>query len=264
MTIRSSGLLCLVALAAGASAQGLGPVGRGPGMGPPLRFLGAEPGRPGKVVTGAPYAADAVTEITQSLPDGNKIHQVTTTRVYRDSQGRTRREPALNALGSAAPGVPMPQLAFISDPVSGMSYALDLAQHTATSTMLRQRPAGAAPGRARREAAASGNLKTESLGRQTIAGVPADGTRTTLTIPAGEIGNALPIQIISERWYSPDLQVTVLSKRRDPRFGEMTFQLTNLARAEPAASLFEVPSDFQVKPRAHGMGFGRTPDGSSR
>ena len=65
--------------------------------------MGAEAGKPGPLVTGAPYSADAVTDITQTLADGNKIHQTNTTRVYRDSQGRTRREPGLNALNSAAP-----------------------------------------------------------------------------------------------------------------------------------------------------------------
>ena len=33
------------------------------------------------------------------------------------------------------------------------------------------------------------NAKTESLGKQNIGGVEAEGTKTTVTIPAGEIGN---------------------------------------------------------------------------
>lgn len=242
--------LCAVILAVSASAQALGARGAGPGLGPRLRILGAEAGRPGRVVTGAPYSADAVTEITQTLADGNQIHRVTTTRIYRDSQGRTRREPALSGLGGAPAAAGAPQIAFINDPVAGMSYALDLVRRTATSSVLHQRPAGAGHGnRLGRHAPDSANVKTESLGRQTIAGVPADGTRVTVTIPAGQIGNTLPIQVVSERWYSPDLQVTVLSKRSDPRMGEITSQLTNLSRAEPPATLFQVPADFQVTPQ---------------
>lgn len=243
-------------LAGSISAQTPGPPGRGPGMGPRVRILGAEAGRPGPVVTGAPYSADAVTEITQTLADGNQIHQVTTTRVYRDSQGRTRREPTLNALGSTAAGTGGPQIAFINDPVAGMSYALDLIGRTATSSVLRQPPAGAVRGdRRSRRLVDSANTKTESLGRQLTAGVPADGTRVTVTIPAGQIGNAQPIQVVSERWYSPDLQLTVLSKRSDPRTGEIVSQLTNLSRAEPPATLFEVPADFQVTPQPRGQRF---------
>lgn len=249
-------IACIGVVAGIASAQNSGPGEPEPrSLGSVLRFLGAEAGRPGPVVPGAPYSAEAVTEITQSLPDGNRIHQVNTTHVYRDSQGRTRREPALNALGSAAPGSSVPQLAFINDPVAGMSYVLDLSAHTATSTPL---PAGAGRGRRAdrppRSPADSANVKTESLGRQIIAGVPADGSRTTVTIPAGQIGNAQPIQVISENWYSPDLQLTVLSKRSDPRFGESTFQLNNLSRAEPPSTLFVVPGDYSITPATRGMG----------
>lgn len=147
----------------------------------------------------------------------------------------------------------MPQLAFINDPVAGFSYALDLTNHTATKTTLPQRPAGAGANRPPRPAADLANVKTEPLGRQTVSGVPADGTRTTVTIPAGQIGNAQAIQIVTERWYSPDLQLTVLSKRSDPRSGDSAFQLNNLSRAEPPSTLFVVPADFQVTQQTRGM-----------
>ena len=251
--------------AAAASAQGPGPRG-GPGMGPGgpgaggmgpnamLRFLGAEAGQPGAVVTGAPYSAEAVTDSNRTLADGNKIHQTNTTRIYRDSQGRTRREPELSALSSAAPGSTIPSLAFIDDPVAGVRYALDLTDHTATKMTLPAPPAGTArPNRPPRTPADSANTKVESLGRQLISGVPADGTRTTVTIPAGQIGNAQPIQIVSETWYAPDLQLTLLSKRSDPRSGDRVYQLNNLSRAEPPSTLFVVPADFKVTERTMGM-----------
>ena len=74
----------------------------------------------------------------------------------------------------------------------------------------------------------------------------ADGTRTTQIIPAGRIGNDQPIQIVTETWYSADLKTAVLSKRTDPRMGETVTRLTNLNRAEPAHSLFEIPADYKV------------------
>jgi len=97
------------------------------------------------------------------------------------------------------------------------------------------------------KAAANGNFKKEDLGTQTIAGVSAQGTRYTRIIPAGQIGNEKPITIVSEHWYSNDLQMTVMSKRSDPRFGETSYTLTNIQRSEPAASLFAVPSDYTVQ-----------------
>jgi hypothetical protein len=87
---------------------------------------------------------------------------------------------------------------------------------------------------------------TEDLGTQTIEGVLAAGLRTTRTIPAGQIGNEKPLVIVTEVWTSPDLKTIVSSKRSDPRMGEQTFQLTNVVRAEPDATLFTVPSDFKV------------------
>jgi hypothetical protein len=89
-------------------------------------------------------------------------------------------------------------------------------------------------------------VKTESLGRQVIEGVQADGTRTTMTIPAGEIGNEQPIQIVRETWYSPDLHMVMLSKRSDPRNGETVVRLSNVSRAEPPRTMFDVPADYKV------------------
>ena len=87
---------------------------------------------------------------------------------------------------------------------------------------------------------------TESLGTQFMEGVLAEGTQTTMTIPTGQIGNDRPIEIVSERWYSPDLQVLVMSRQSDPRFGDTTYRLTNIVRSEPRFTLFEVPEDFEV------------------
>lgn len=88
--------------------------------------------------------------------------------------------------------------------------------------------------------------KSESLGKESIVGVAADGTRTTTTIPANAIGNERAIDIVRERWYSPDLQIVLRSKQEDPRFGETTYEVTKLDRTEPASSLFEVPSDYKI------------------
>ena len=76
--------------------------------------------------------------------------------------------------------------------------------------------------------------KTESLGRQTIEGIQAEGRRTTMTIPAGQAGNELPIHIVNETWYSTELQTTLLSKHSDPRNGETVTRLINISRSEPA------------------------------
>src|ERR1700676_2805417 len=69
---------------------------------------------------------------------------------------------------------------------------------------------------------------------------------TTRTIPAGQIGNAQPISIVTEVWTSPDLKTIVYSKRSDPRMGEQTFRLTNIVLGEPDPSSFSIPADFKI------------------
>jgi hypothetical protein len=89
--------------------------------------------------------------------------------------------------------------------------------------------------------------KVESLGKQIIEGVEAEGKRMTITIAAGEIGNEQPINIVDETWYSPELQTVVMSRHSDPRMGETNYRLTGINRSEPSRSLFELPSDVTVE-----------------
>ena len=88
--------------------------------------------------------------------------------------------------------------------------------------------------------------RSEDLGTKNIEGVEASGKRTVTTIPADAIGNERPIEIVYEKWYSKELEMTVLSKHSDPRFGEQTYRLTNIVRAEPEPSLFTLPSGYKV------------------
>jgi len=89
--------------------------------------------------------------------------------------------------------------------------------------------------------------KTESLGSKVIEGVQAEGKRSIETIPAGRMGNERPIDIINETWYSPELQMVVMSKHSDPRSGDVVYTLTNIQRAEPDPSLLQVPGDYQLR-----------------
>lgn len=92
----------------------------------------------------------------------------------------------------------------------------------------------------------SKNVKSETLGTQTMEGVKVEGTRTTHTIPAGEIGNDRAIVSTTERWYSPDLQMVIYSKTVDPQIGESTYRVANLRRDDPDPALFKVPAEFKV------------------
>ncbi|MFN0105109.1 MAG: hypothetical protein ACKV2U_23865 [Bryobacteraceae bacterium] len=94
--------------------------------------------------------------------------------------------------------------------------------------------------------AGTADFKNEPLGKRMVEGVEAEGTRTTLTIPAGQIGNDRALETVSERWYSNELKTVVMTTRKDPRTGESTYRLANLRRGEPARHLFELPADYKV------------------
>jgi hypothetical protein len=237
---------------------------------------------PGKTVKGAPYSAQATSEMVQVLTDGNRITHSNTSQLYRDSQGRERRE---ETFGNGAT-----RSVFIADPVENVNYTLEPGSKTAHKNALRTMffnsgtgrgggvgtgisvggsasDGGAGGGRAMiseslmfvtrddKLEVSSGRInvmskdvdrKEESLGMRVIEGVSAEGTRTTTTIPAGSMGNEQPIITVSERWYSQDLQVVVMSTRSDPRTGTTTYKLTNISRSEPTLTLFQVPSDYTV------------------
>jgi hypothetical protein len=243
------GSFAFILAAAVAWAQNAPPGGQGRFGGP--RFLGGEAGILRHVVKGAPFSGDLVTESTVTLTDGNRIHQTSTVHLVRDGEGRVRREESLAGLGALAAGGSGQQVIFIHDPVAGASYALDPAHKTATRSAWAPPAPGprvAAAIQAWREVRAGGNQSAtaESLGAETMEGLPVQGTRTTITIPAGAIGNEAPIQVATERWYSPDLKMAVVIKRADPRSGETVTRLTNVTRAEPAPVLFQVPADYKV------------------
>jgi len=225
-----------------------GPLFRGMGPDEALGFVGFEGGFSGKTVTDAPFTADFSTESTEVFADGNKIDNKTTGKISRDGSGRTRRELTLLSIAGYSvagnAGAP-PRGVVINDPVAGVSYVLNENKKQARQSNLRPNnfrgnggAAGARPN--------SPNVTTDSLGTQLIAGISAEGTRTTRTIAAGQIGNEKPIVTTVERWYSPDLQTNLMIKRTDPRGGTTVFQLTNIVRGEPDSSLFQVPSDYSV------------------
>jgi hypothetical protein len=227
---------------------------RGPGGGP-FGHLGPGFGGPfGKLVTGAPYSADVSNQSVQTLSDGNTIQRSTTGHIARDSAARTWSQETITGgpLGQQGPVV----VTFINDPVAGYAYVLNANTKIATRRALPKPPSGApASGNhpnGPRGPRDSANTTTTDLGTQTIAGVTAQGKSITHTVPAGAMGNAQPIVSTSETWYSPDLQVIVLAKRNDVRMGQSTYSLTNIQRAEPAASLFQVPSDYTIQDAAAG------------
>lgn len=245
-------------------------------------------------VKGAPYSAEQVRENTQTLGDGTRIHTESTTKLYRDGQGRVRRET--------------PDMISIYDPVAGVGYTLNpktltgSKMHVSVSTKTGPNSVswtatarstdghtvqivngtksetvtavGSGEGRGigigigkeptgpdtigyafttldgQKTVLFNKTANAENLGTQTKEGVSASGERRTETIEAGQIGNDRPIQIVNERWYSPDLQMDIMTSHSDPRTGENTMRVINIQRGEPDPSLFSPPPSYQILDRS--------------
>jgi len=220
---------------------------------------------------GMPYSAELVTESVQTLADGNRIVRRTTGRVYRDSEGRVRRE---EDRPSGTPTVS------ITDPVAHTTLTLDPATRIARASpavfvfrdasgdlrqylvaieargasagalgVLPAEPAagGGAGARGGRGRSGGSGAIEEKLPDRFIEGVAATGIRRTSTIEKGEIGNEQPIRIVSEEWRSSDLQILVLTDLIDPRTGRTTYRLLNITRGEPDPALFQVPADYTLQ-----------------
>ena len=256
-----AGLAILLSMGSAHAQAGPPPGSRGDGPFGGIGFGGFESGFRGKVVAASPFTATLSTQFSQTLADGNQIQSTTTGTIARDSQGRTRRDLTFPAIGPwAASGKSAPHIVVITDPVAGVQYLLQPDKKIARKiTLPTQRAQNNQPSNAT-PPPRNGEARTD-LGTQTINGVLAQGTRTTRTIPVGAIGNQQPLAIVNERWFSSDLQMMVMTKRSDPRTGQSLFQLTDIQRNEPDATLFQVPSDYTVQdsrmggprgPRNHG------------
>ncbi|HTX39000.1 MAG TPA: hypothetical protein VME43_28440 [Bryobacteraceae bacterium] len=193
------------------------------------------------LVSGHPYSAVART-VTLS-PDGAHVDRSDSEAIYRDDQGRTRRET------NGGRNI------FITDPVAGVAYRLDPETKTALKHSVDPRSvAGQAIvlGQSLVDVATAlaniqPNLAVEDLGTQVVNGVSAQGVRTTRTIPAGTLGNDRDLKTVVERWGATDLRVLVKSVTTDSRSGTTTYDLTNLVLASPDASLFQVPAGYTIQ-----------------
>lgn len=123
------------------------------------------------VVKGAPYSAEATTEIVQVLADGNRIVSKTTNKSYRDSEGRTRMEITPSPAGAWMPDTKQFSITVIDDPVSGDHITLNNNNRVAT-----------------RFSAKEGTASSSG-----VAGAAVRGQNMTFTVTAGsDVAGSVP------------------------------------------------------------------------
>jgi hypothetical protein len=200
-------------------------------------------------VTGQPFFADEVTTRTPA-PNVRNVLPMDTTRVYRDSAGRTRVDVPVPTSPAYNPFVS------IYDPVANVNYTLDTKRKVAHRWFI----PGPAPEQTLPAAGRSGATvissfyckfgppcpvtTSESLGTKFINGIPADGRRITTTPPAGSTQYGERESVV-ESWYSQELRIILLQNESNS-LGESTTLLENINRAEPDPLLFRIPSDFTI------------------
>lgn len=224
-----------------ASAQDISEPVRGPDGGTTYRVHGIQV----LPASGRPFSARDHIVWSRSAPDGSLITTELYAMLARDAQGRIYRERRkFVPLSSSQPSRQLEIL--LLDPVA----------HTRTSCNPATRSCIVGSYRAGASFVLNPDgeqdngttfLTHESLGQKQIAGQDVTGTRETLQIASGVVGNSQTLISTRDFWYSSVLQVNLSVTRIDPRFGNQVLDLVDLSLTEPDPSVFHVPAGFSVR-----------------
>ena len=216
---------------------------------------------PGGSRANAPYSATVKMTFDQKLPDGNSIHGVSISHQARDSAGRTRSE-TIQGCSFGEDGQRHERLIIrVNDPVArtNTNWNAGFAGEPKVAQVLhldQPQPAmkSTTEDLAKRQKAFEAGMsyfqkgyKSEDLGVKQIGGLTARGSRTTRTVPAGEVGNDQPLMVVNETWRSAEYDLLLYAMQDDPRRGRTTMELEELNLAEPDRALFLPPADYTVQ-----------------
>jgi hypothetical protein len=201
--------------------------------------------------TSAPYSGRETTVTTHTLEDGSTTTQTAVQLIWRDAEGRTRRE----MIRHTAKGEEFRSI-IITDPVGGFYLKWEVGNPEAKPVASiwpaskAQNVAGPSPSAPPQSVTDSsvttswGGLRREVLPAQEINGVYAEGTRTTRTIHLeGESSNRV-IELTNELWISPELKIIVRHVQNDPRTGKTTTEVSDVVRSDPDPGLFQAPAGY--------------------
>jgi len=188
----------------------------------------------------APFSAVVNTESIRQLANGTSITLKNHRAIARDRAGRIFQERRLLVPEDGKHESVVTQIE-ISDPV-----AHELFICVPKEQVCQVEDFDASAFQAPKTAASHGGPNLQDLGKQSVGGVETIGTRETVVLEAGKIGNDSPIEVQREYWYSPQLGVNLISRLPDPRVGIQNFEVSEIVLTDPDAKLFRVSSKMKV------------------
>jgi hypothetical protein len=248
--------------------------GSGPGgpMAGSFEFGGLVGGFGGRTVTGHAFQAKFTITRTQTLANNNTITNTTTGILARDGDGNTYRDVKLPGIGPWASSGKAQEFQYIKNLTTMMDYIVNVTEQTYEAFAIHPRNPppggnsnyggqGRGPGKGPDSGGNPNIVMTNTKGTYTdpvtTTLYKVDDRKVTRTIPAGQIGNALPITITSERLYCPGLDLVVKETHSDPRFGSSTYQLANIVQKASVSFIPPSPPLQLVKGRGFGHRGGR-------
>jgi hypothetical protein len=170
------------------------------------------------------------------------VNLKTVRAIHRDFRGRICNEYR-TLLPASSSETPQVTHVLLYDPQTRTSTTLFPPQHAYRSSTTRRPPATSPP-----VFASNGPrnefTREEDLGVQELQGLAVHGLRHTQTIPAGTGGSDKDIVVTDEYWYSEDLRINLVLKHNDPRTGSVVLTVTQISRADPDSSLFQIPDGY--------------------
>jgi hypothetical protein len=189
----------------------------------------------------APFSAVVNTESIRQLANGTSITLKNHRAIARDRAGRIFQERRLLVPEDGKHESVVTQIE-ISDPVTHELF-ICVPREQVCQVEDFDAPAFQPPKTA---ASAREGANLRDLGKQSVGGVETIGTRETVVIEAGKIGNDSPIEVQREYWFSPQLGVNLISRLQDPRVGVQNFEVSDITLTDPDVKLFKVSSKMKV------------------
>ena len=194
----------------------------------------------------APFTLSLATESVRPLgADGNTVTFHNRRTIARDRSGRIF-EQRVYLVPPGQEKYSTPNWLQMADPAQHTLYNCSVATHVCHLLPYSPGPTTAPSLDDASESSAAGVVRRHGLGRDILDGVEVEGVRVTTVLNKGIVGNAQPITVEREFWYSPELGINLKSTTTDPRFGTQRFTVTRLSREEPDAALWQLPEGYSV------------------